>query len=333
MPLDGKATNMINIHFTYRHVEKPWGGANNFIRALRGLLVADGGYRFMESIDDECDVMFMNQLGTGPGNGRGRHRLGDVRRVIGGDGRQVIVRAVNLNRHAFPMGPRNIMFGTLEDRATISLLNMADKVIFQSAYQASVFAAAGYRGGNAHVVHNGADLSFWNEGVPMKLGAGALRIVSATASDRATKRHDMIARASLLQGVEVLHCGAWPKGVNSANVHLLGTLTRFEMAKLYAGAHLFMHPAVKDPCPNAIFEAVCAGLPVLYNPGPGSSREIVGECGMALDEDALENTLHEARQRLGNLQEIVRDQRLYYRIDRAVAEYAAVFRSVFQQPA
>jgi glycosyltransferase involved in cell wall biosynthesis len=333
MPLDGKVEKMIKIHFTYRHVEKPWGGANSFIRALRGRMEADGGYRFMESIDDECDVMFMNQLGTGPGNGRGHHRLGDVRRTISGDGRQVIVRAVNLNRHAFSMGPRNILFGTLQDLATIKLLNLADKVIFQSAYQASVFAAAGYRGGNAHVIHNGSDLSFWNDGVPMKLGTGPLRIVSATASDRATKRHDLIARASMLKGIEVLHCGAWPKGLNPGNVRLLGTLTRFEMAKLYAEAHLFMHPAVKDPCPNAIFEAVCAGLPVLYNPGPGSSLEIVGECGMALNEDAMENTLLEAQQNLGNLQEIVRDRRLYYRIDRAVADYAAVFRTAFQQPA
>jgi glycosyltransferase involved in cell wall biosynthesis len=325
MPQDGKVLYMIKIHFSYRHVEKPWGGANNFIRALRGRMEADGGYLFMENIEDKCDVMFMNQLGTGPGNGRGVHRLSDVRRVIGGDGRKLIVRAVNLNRHAFPMGPRNIMFGTLEDLTTISLLNLADKVIFQSAYQASVFTAAGYRGGSAQVVHNGADLSFWNDGAPMKLGSGVLRIVSATASDRATKRHDLIARVSLLQGVEVLHCGAWPKGVNPGNVRLLGTLTRFEMAKLYAEAHLFMHPAVKDPCPNAIFEAVCAGLPVLYNPGPGSSLEIVGQCGIALDEDALERTLHEARQRLENLHEIVRDRRAYYRIDRAVADYAAVF--------
>ena len=324
---------MIRIHFTYRHVEKPWGGANNFIRALRNELLRSGKFALTDSLDETCDIVFMNQLGMGPGNGRGRHRLRDVRRAAGRDGRQVIVRAVNLNRHAFPMGPRNIMFGSLEDRATIALLNMADKVVFQSAYQAGVFAAAGYQGTNSQVVHNGADPSFWNERAPTPLGAGALRIVSATASDRATKRHDLIARASMVPGMEVLHCGAWPKAVNPGNVRLLGTLTRFEMAELYAGAHLFMHPAVKDPCPNAVFEAVCAGLPVLYNPGPGSSREIVSDCGMALDEDALEDSLQEARQRLVDMQQTVRARRGYYHIDRAVAAYSAVFSSACEQPA
>ena len=324
---------MIRIHFTYRHVEKPWGGANNFIRALRAELLRSGNFVLTDSLDETCDIVFMNQLGMGPGNGSGRHRLRDVRRVAGRDGRQVIVRAVNLNRHAFPMGPRNILFGTFEDLATIALLNMADRVVFQSAYQASVFAAAGFQGPNSQVVHNGADPSFWNECAPMPVRAGALRIVSATASDRATKRHDLIARASLVPGVEVLHCGAWPAGVKPGNTRLLGTLTRFELAGLYAGAHLFMHPAVKDPCPNAIFEAVCAGLPVLYNAGPGSSREIVGDCGMALNEEALEDSLQEARQRLVDMQQIVRARRAYYRIDRAVADYSAVFTSACQQPA
>lgn len=31
----------IRNHFTYRHTDKPWGGANNFIRALN--LVNEGG--------------------------------------------------------------------------------------------------------------------------------------------------------------------------------------------------------------------------------------------------------------------------------------------------
>ena len=308
-------------------MDKPWGGANNFTRTLAAHLAGQGNWILTGSPTESVDIMFMNQLGLGPGSDRRRLRVAEVKKLAALDQRKLVVRAVNLYRHAFRMGPRNLIYGAIEDMATLRLLTMADYVIFQSDYQRSVFQKAGYRGSNHVVIHNGASEVFWNEALPLALG-GPLRLVSATASPRESKRHDLILAISKLPDVEVQHFGAWPKGMDTGDVRLMGTCDSATMAGHYAQAHMFLHPAIKDPCPNAVFEAVCSGLPVLYNPDIGSSTEIVGENGAALDQTDLAGSIAEARRNLAALQERVRRNRDYYHIGRATQAYADTFRAV-----
>ncbi len=314
---------MIRIHFSYRHVDVAWGGANNFIRALRNELLNDSRFVFTDSIDDPCDVVFMNQLGKGPGGDGKRYTLDQVRSWQS-QGRRIAVRAVNLNRHAFRPGLKNLTLGWLEDRRTIELLNLADAVIFQSDYQRRFFVKAGFRGLINAVIHNGAAQGFWVD-KPTTLPLGArLRFVSSTASPRKSKRHALIARLSLCEGVEVTHIGSWPEDLPSEKVHLMGTLSHEEMVRVLVSAHYFFHPAIQDPCPNAIFEAVCAGLPVVYNPGPGSSEEIVGICGLPLEEKNLDATVAAARSRYSELKSLLLRERQRYSIDAAMPAYRDV---------
>ena len=320
---------MIKIHFTYKHVDKPWGGANNFIRALTHHLIDSGKYRFTDSMEEHSDILFMNELGTGPGGMGSRIPLATVKRLKK-QGRKLVVRAVNLQWHAFKLGPRNLLLGWWKDKQTIALLNMADKVIFQSNYQRSFFIKAGFAGKSSVVIHNGAPDHFLSQAwrvTPLVEGQ-AIRVISSTASPRPTKRHDLVAALSRCEGVEVLHCGAWPKDLDSANVKLLGTLTHKQIIEEMKQCHFFLHPAVKDPCPNSIFEAICGGLPVIYNPGPGSSAEIVGKCGIAVDEKNPSLTVAKAKAQYQNLKETVRDNRQYYSIGTASSRYIQVFENI-----
>ncbi len=321
---------MTRIYFTYRHIDAPWGGANNFIRALHQHLREVGSFELVPSLDEPCDILFMNQLGTGPGGHGAMVSLRKIKRLLEldaskGERRKLVVRAVNLNWHAFPIGLRNLTRGWWIDRQTIKLLNMADVAIFQSAYQRTFFERAGYQGGNSVVIHNGAAPTYWRDSVQSPALGDKLRLISSTAAPRATKRHDLIAKFSLLDGVEVLHLGAWPQGLDSGRVRLLGMLPRDEMVKVFADCHYFLHPAIKDPCPNSIFEAICAGMPVIYNPATGSSSEIVGACGIALDEEDLAGTIAAAREQLMRLRNTVIEKRVNYTIGRAADEYRAVF--------
>lgn len=319
---------MIKIHFTYRHVDKPWGGANNFIRALRQELQRSGNFTFTDSPEDPCDVVFMNQLGTGPA-GNGKILSINQAKKFRDQGRKLVVRAVNLNWHAFRFGPKNLTLGWWRDRQTIALLNFADVAIFQSEYQRQFFVRAGYRGSQNEVIHNGAAPEFWIEQPDTALHSGTLRLISSTASPRETKRHDLIARMSQCDGVEILHMGAWPEGLPTSRVQLLGMLPRERMIEVMATCHFFLHTAIKDPCPNAVFEALCSGLPVIYNPGPGSSTEIVGSCGLALDEADLDSTVAKAFLHFNQLRNTVLSHRA-----RFTAGYAATrYRNVFEQQA
>jgi glycosyltransferase involved in cell wall biosynthesis len=315
---------MIRVHFTYRHVDKPWGGANNFIRAIKTELAHDDRFALTDTVDPLCDVVFMNQLCKGPGGNGQRYTLAQVRRWKA-EGRAIVVRAINLNWHAFRIGLRNMTLGWLQDRQTIALLNLADFVIFQSVYQREFFLRAGYKGAQNCVIHNGASRFFWVDRPCAQALDGQIRLVSSTASARSSKRHDLIAKISLCEGVEVTHLGAWPEGLPSARVHLLGMQPREQMLKTVVHAHFFLHPALNDPCPNAVFEALCAGLPVIYNSGPGSSTEIIGQCGLPLDEPNLSNTVQQARSRYGELRSHVLQNRQRFAIDTATAGYRDVF--------
>lgn len=291
---------------------------------MKAELARDERFECVDVIDGSCNIVFMNQLGMGPGGNGRRYKLGQIRRWKA-EGRRIVVRAVNLNRHAFHMGLRNMTVGWFQDCQTISLLNLADVVIFQSAYQREFFLRAGYKEAENYIIHNGASRSFWVNNPYEHPLDGSLRLVSSTASARESKRHDLIAKISMCGGVDVVHLGAWPEGLPSGRVRLIGMQPSERMLQTLMQAHFFLHPALKDPCPNAVFEALCTGLPVIYNPGPGSSTEIVGNCGLPLDEYDLENTVRQARSRYSELRHRVLKKRHRFAIDAATAGYRDIF--------
>lgn len=324
--------NSIRIFFSYQHVNKPWGGANSFIRSLRRKLELDSMYEFATTIDEEYDVLFMNQLSLGPGLGSKKMKLNDVlqavHETISSRKKSLVVRAINLNRHAFGYNFRSAFSFWMQDRATIGLLNHADHVVFQSEYQKGFFVAHGYNGHANTVIHNGADDIFAQCGVDRSTIDGQLRLVSVTATNRSTKRHDLIARMSDVKGVDVVHIGAWPADVNPRGVQCLGTLDIEGILNVYKNSHYFLHPAIKDPCPNVLFEALGAGLPVIFNPDVGSSPEIVGDSGIPLDASNLLDTIQRARYHYRDLAERVYQRRDYFMIGRAAKQYGSIFQEV-----
>lgn len=326
----GDGMTKIRIHFTYRHVEKPWGGANNFIRALHEDLQGSGKFEIVSSIEEPCDILFMNQLGTGPGGNGAMISLSKVKKLLGRKGkrgemrvRKLVVRAVNLNLHAHPRSPRNITIGYWKDRQNIALLNLADAVIFQSEYQRKVYELSGYTGKRFTVIHNGASRVFYDKAKFMP-NCDVLRLVS-TGSDRYSKNHNLIAQLSLVDNVEIKYFGSWPQNIPLANVNFLGKVPHDEIVRSMEEAHYFLFPAIKEMCPNSVVEALCAGLPVIYVDGSGSSKEIIGRFGVHLCETDMIGTIKCARDLYTNLYHDLLPSRGEHHISRASKEYMRVF--------
>jgi glycosyltransferase involved in cell wall biosynthesis len=317
----------VRICFSYKHIDAPWGGANNFIRALYQSMEVSEYFELVENIADDYDILFMNELGLGPVNGSSKMTLADVEKVRGN--KKVVVRAVNLLRHSQTLRPWNYLKAWLADRDVIQLLNMADFVVFQSDYQRSFFSHYGYEGKKNAIIHNGAPESFLDYTPRPPIEDGKVVLVSATASPRSTKRHDLIARMSEVENVEMIHFGRWPASIDKKKVILHSIVPHEDMAEVYRKAHFFFHPAVKDPCPNAVFEALCAGLPVIYHPGPGSSAEIVGNNGVPLDGRNFSGTVDSAMKNYKNLIGMVGETRPYYTVERAKNQYISVFKSLY----
>lgn len=321
----------IRILFSYKPVPTPWGGANNFVRALHRALEDGQDFALSYDPDQPFDILFMNQLGKGQGNDGGHWTIREVKALLARNPHaRLAVRAINLRSHSHGEGGwRGWWENARRDRESLRLLRRADRVIFQSAYQKSFFEKAGWKGSGSVVVHNGADRVFSASYTRPPLDPGEpLRLLCSVMGPRKTKRIDLAAAFSNLEGVEVSYAGQWPQTTPPAGLKRLGTLSHDELFARMRESHYFLHPAICDPCPNAMIEALNAGLPVLYNPGPGSGVEIAGSCGLPLDESNLAGTLSRARLAYADLAALTMQNRATHSIDRAAADYARLFREL-----
>jgi glycosyltransferase involved in cell wall biosynthesis len=322
----------IRIHFTYGVVERPHGGANNFLRALRKVLGSDPSFELVDDFAAPYDVLFMNQLTTGPANGSTVIPLAKIRARVGqGQNRpRLVVRAVNLRHESHSRTIAGFIPNWLLDRRVVRLLNMADKVIYQSDYQRSVFEASGVRNSKAVRIHNGASAAF-DIDVKRTLSNGEpLQIVATSIAPRLTKGQDMIARVARLPGVKVRFFGVWPDEIDPGPVILEGIQDHGTIVDAYRTAHALLHPAVKDPCPNAVVEALHAGLPVIYHPGRGSSSELVGSAGIALDPDNPGKTVEDLRLGYAEISAHAGAARATHSIERACSDYEQAIRVAMQ---
>ena len=315
---------------TYKPTEQPWGGANTFLRALYSEWEKSGAELTFDRDSNDFDILFMNQLSIGRGNGGGYLSIPDVEALRAKNPQApLIVRLVNLRHHSNPSLLYRFKADYSKDRDTIELANMADHVIFQSHYQKGFFENKGASPKNWTVIHNGASESFldFNRTPPELPNDAKMVIISSSFSKRATKRHDLISRLSLCEKAEIHHMGAWPDNIPVNNVDLCGVLEHEDMLSLFKKAHYFLHPAVKDPCPNSMIEALCAGLPVIYNPGIGSGTELGKDYGIALNEKNLDETLSSARTQYDRLIEKLQKDRSGFSINHVAKSYLDVFQS------
>lgn len=309
----------------------PLGHANSFIKSLYSALQQMGLVEFANDIEDDYEILFLDEFKTGTrvdslskNFSMGFKRYMRIREKSAGK-KKIVVRAINLKHNSRKYG----FLYWLEDCLKIKLLNHADMVIFQSHYQKSFFVKCGYKGKKDVVIHNGADTSIFSDnGSALWDGKEKLKIISCTMSSHSTKRHDLIAKVSQCKDVEVAHIGRWPDSVETNNVKLLGIFEREKIADAFRNSHIFLHAAVKDPCPSVIFEAICCGLPVIYNGGIGSSAEIVKENGLAINEANPQETADQIKKSYYSLKERIKNSNDYYSIDRVASQYIHAFSEV-----
>jgi len=333
----------LKIYFTYKTKDGPFGGANRFNTNLRKVISDSPDHQEVSDIA-EADIVYATQLSRGPGSTESM-KISDLRYSYDElvnkipHGSKLVVRAVNLLSHAFdqssllnvlnPKSLLNRMRFKKFDNEVIDLINVADGVIYQSEYQKSFFEMAGAKNQNFRVIHNGAGIDFLKECVEKEIKS-KINILSVGATDRKTKRHDLLVEISKNPMVDVSYVGNWPKNLKAGKVKLKGYLNRSDLLKLYSQFHFYYHPAIKDPCPNSIFEAIASGLPVLYNPAPGSSAEIVKNAGFPLREKYLFEDLNFAKDNYLKAIEYIKSNQHYYLISRSSREYLSFFESILK---
>ncbi len=320
----------MKIYLTYKTTDKPWGGANNFLRSLVEELSSKPDIEFTDDASD-ADIIFMNQISKGPGGDKGHYKLADIKRMKAINPKaRLIIRAVNLKAHGYPTGPIKYYLGEgwRSDRNVLSIMRHADLVIFQSAYQKSFFEKNGFRPKSFTIIHNGAASIFGqNKSRPGLEDIAELNVLSSSVGKGKAKRHDLIAALSLENGVQVFHAGTWPDDISPAKINLCGVLDHSGLKDLMSRCHYFYHPAIRDACPNSLIEGLHAGMPALYNAGEGSSKELAEKLGVALNESNLSATVSKARNAYYSLTTALAENKDQFGIGRAAEDYYKTFQS------
>ncbi|EKE00358.1 MAG: hypothetical protein ACD_22C00041G0005 [uncultured bacterium] len=327
----------MKIYINYKYTNEPWGGANSFIRTLSLGLSNFSDVVLVDSLDRGVDILLMNQLHSGPLGDTNLNTFNKVKKFLidskdsaGGKVCKLVVRAVNLKVHSgiHSKNPKNILRSLWQDIQVIMLANIADYVIFQSEYQRNIFKKFGYNGYKNRIIFNGASSEYSHVPASSRVIGDRLTLVSVTASPRSQKRHDLIARVSLDPRVDVLHFGRWPDKVKPLNVKLMGVQGRDAMIKAFKDAHYLIFPAEKEPCSNAVCEALSCGLPVIYNPAPGGCSELVLGNGFGLNVADIKESIDKAFSDYAGYVAKLKEKRDFYTSERAVSDYYNVFKEV-----
>ena len=164
----------------------------------------------------------------------------------------------------------------------------ADLTIFQSEYS-RISTTRKFRliSRNGPTIYNQVDIARFApygpvERAPFSTTAPTIACVSFSANPRkGTGRIAELAEA--VPYVNFLLCGNFPDMTDRPNVVRLGYVPRERLPLLLRGCDLYVHLAENDPCPNVVLEALASGLPVIFR-NSGGTPELVGDCGVALDD-------------------------------------------------
>ena len=278
---------------------KPQGGVYTFV----GNFIAwmkQHGLDYTTDLSSDYDVLFVNSWVVAPNVvRRAKHERASLRVAHRVDGAAV----------DYGSDPG-------ADRIQARVNMYADVTIFQSAY--SKFSTREKFPVIAHegpVIYNPVDVEqFAPEGERLaRQRAGPHVACAAWSVNRRKGTWQIDDLAARYPHVTFVLCGRFEAVRSHPNVVRLGHLTREGMARALRSCDVFLNLSENDPCPNVVLEALASGLPVLFRDS-GGVRELVQDCGRAVDDNGFDAALADVLARQTALSQAARA--------RAVAEFS-----------
>ena len=289
----------------------------------------------------ECDIILVNSWSRGKGKYINLSEFEQIRRLgkVTSWGKWIPAWVwKRLSQQSIPVVHRvdgvAKLYGRNDakaDRTQFKIANVANHVIFQSAYSMKSFAKFGIHPKNTSIVSNGVDgdifypLNKKNNKPPEKI-----KLVANSWSMNPFKGFQLLPTLANHPKIELSFIGRWLKSVDSGEVNLLGSKTPNEIGEILRGADAFVHAAKNDPCPNVVQEALACGLPIIYL-NSGGTKELAADYGIPL----AESTTQVVESLLENYT-LLRDKILFNRpkflASRAAKAYVDVFDQLLSSP-
>lgn len=216
----------------------------------------------------------------------------------------------------------------------------ADAMIWQNQFCADYLKNKyGIKAKKEFVINNGADPETYKN--PIKLFDGYNVIVSGNwrkitgdkggkkvYSERTNKRLSLM--MYLAEGLvdKFPDFCFWIAGETTLKmpkrdrIKALGGLNDVDLSRYIAGNDAMLNLGLNDWCPNSVVECLVAGKPVIFSRNGGGIVELVGECGLKIDEENFS---------LESIADYIRERRVVSRPDLFIDKVAVEYKNVFEE--
>jgi glycosyltransferase involved in cell wall biosynthesis len=287
----------IKICIWFNITNNPWGGGNQFLRALSSELTKLG-FAISHYPNEGVEIVLMNAHNAGPNIFLRPNQVAQLRQTgrIASYSRFMPQRWWFFFKRRGPVlihrldGVAELIRGrrTKADDIQPTINRLADYTIFQSNYCQESFAAYKVRPKHSCVIYNGVDPTIFYPAGDRPRNDRTIRLVGVSWSPNPRKGFASLARISRESDVEVRFIGNWCPDVDSAKVVLLGPKTSLEISEVLRQSDALVHAGENEPCSNVILEGLACGLPILYRDS-GGNRELAGDYGVPLTGDPHRN--------------------------------------------
>jgi len=258
----------MKIHILYDFKDQPWGGGNQFLRALRKELKTQGVY---EENPEKADAVLFNSYPFGV-----EYLFDQILRLKQKDPNKIIIYRLD--------GPISLIRGRdKEIDEIIALFNnlFVDGVIFQSEWcreqnKKHFNILSKYE----MVIHNAPDNQIFNKDGKQKFNPKEkIKLIATSWSPNWRKGFEIYKYLDEnldFSKYEVTFVGSSP--IKFKNIKWIKPVPSEKLADILEEHDIFVTASKNDPCSNSLIEALSCGLPAVAL-NDGGHPELVGNGG------------------------------------------------------
>jgi len=265
----------MKIHILYNFEKGPWGGGNQFLKALKKELKNQGLY---EEEPEKAEVILFNS----------HHRLGEALKIKLKQPQKVLIHRLGPVFNYY-RGKRWKKY----DRTIVSLTNqMSDGAVFQSLWSKKQASKMGFSENTpCQVIYNAADSVIFNQNNKKPFQPQEkIKLVSLSWSANPKKGFDTyqyLDKNLDFSKYEMTFVGN--SSIQFENIKMLKPVPSEKVAEVLKQNDIFIFAAKHEACSNALIEALSCGLPVVAV-NSASNAEILKRAGelFAQKEEIIE---------------------------------------------
>jgi glycosyltransferase involved in cell wall biosynthesis len=263
------------IHILFKFQDGPWGGGNQFLKALRGELKRKGLY---SERPENADLILFNS----------HHDLSSVLWLKLKYPEKIFVHRID--GPIFFIRDKNLEIDKIIFKFSEKI---ADLSIFQSNWSLKKCIELGYTGEKHATIYNAPNNSIFNTVNKKKFDtSNKIRLIATSWSGNKNKGFDVYQYIDAhldFSKYSFTFVGNIPSNFKFKNIKYLKPLPTKELAVQLKDSDIFITASKNDPCSNSLIEALSCGLPSVGFNG-GGHPELIQKGGETFNDvqDAIQ---------------------------------------------